>query len=125
MLTVGHIDIEIYRCITEDIVTDEVIITDVQIRHIQVRHPGDYERFAQHFAEIVENPDYILEAKKPNSGVVLKKLQRENEYFKLILRIATSTDNLDYKNSIITFMKIDEKDWKRLLKNKLVLYKHE
>ena len=27
----------------------------------------------------------------------------------------------DYKNSIITFMKIDDKEWKRLLRNKKVL----
>ena len=43
----------------------------------------------------------------------------------MVLRLITSKDNLDYKNSIITFMKIDEKEWNRLLRNKKILYKRE
>lgn len=38
--------------------------------------------------------------------------------FKLVLRLATSRDNPEYKISIITFMKIDDKEWNRLLRNK-------
>ncbi len=71
MHTVGRIDREIYKCITEDIRTDEVIITDEQIQHIEERHPGNY------------------------------------------------------KNSIITFFKIDAKRWKRYLRTKRILYKQE
>ena len=33
--SIGKIDREIYKCITEDIRTDEVIITDNQIQHIK------------------------------------------------------------------------------------------
>lgn len=123
--SVGKIDREIYKCITDDIVTDEVIITDVQIRHIQDRHPNDYERFAAHFSEIVASPDYIVESSKPNTALILKEIQSENEVFKTVLRLVTSSDNPAYKNSIITFMKIDEKEWSRLLRNKKILYKKE
>ena len=41
------------------------------------------------------------------------------------MRLVTSTDNTEYKNSVITFMKIDEKEWNRLLRNKRILYKKE
>lgn len=123
--TVGKIDREIYKCITDDIVTDEVIITDNQIKHIKERHPNDYERFSQYFKEIVEKPDYILEANKPNTALILKEIIRENEVFKTVLRLVTSNDNPEYKNSVITFMKIDLKEWKRLLRNKKILYKRE
>ena len=34
-------------------------------------------------------------------------------------------DNPDFKNSIITFMKINEKEWARMLRNKKILYKKE
>lgn len=125
MYTVGKIDKEVYKCITEDIITDEVIITDVQIKHIQERHPNDYERFSSYFAQIVEKPDYIIESKKPNTALILKEIQKENEVFKTVLRLATSNDNPQYKNSIITFMKIDEREWNRLLRNKKILYKKE
>lgn len=123
--TVGKIDREIYKCITDDIVTDEVIITDNQIKHIKERHPNDYERFSQYFKEIVEKPDYILEANKPNTALILKEIIRGNEVFKTVLRLVTSNDNPEYKNSVITFMKIDLKEWKRLLRNKKILYKRE
>ena len=122
---VGKIDREIYKCITEDIVTDEVVITDNQIQHIKDRHPNDYERFASYFDEIVKKPDYIIEANKPNTALILKEIRKENEVFKTVLRLATSNDNPQYKNSIITFMKIDEKEWNRLLRNKNVLYRRE
>lgn len=125
MHTVGKIDREIYRCITEDIVTDEVIITDNQIQHIKNRHPNNYERFLGWFGEIVRNPDYIIETAKPNTALILKEIITEKERFKTVLRLATSADNKAYKNSIITFMKIDEKEWNRLLRNKRVLYKKE
>ena len=123
--TVGKIDREIYKCVTEDIVTDEVIITDNQIQHIKDRHPKDYERFASYLGEIVKDPDYIIEATKPNTALILKSIKKEDEVFKTVLRLVTSTDSQDYKNSIITFMKIDEKEWNRLLRNKKILYKKE
>lgn len=122
---VGTINREIYKCITEDIITDEVIITDNQIQHIKYRHPNDYERFSEYFGEIVSNPDYIVETPKPNTALILKEIIIEKEQFKTVLRLVTSSDNREYKNSIITFMKIDEKEWNRLLRNKRVLYKKE
>lgn len=122
---VGKIDIDKYKCVTPDIKTDEVIITDKQIEHIKERHPNDYERFSFYFEEIVANPDYIVEANKPNSALILKEIQEEKEKFKTVLRIITSTDNPDFKNSIITFMKIDDKEWNRIVKNKKILYKSE
>ena len=104
-------------------VTDEVIITVVQIMHIRERHPNDYELFSTYFDEIIRDPDYIIEAKKPNTALILKEIKDVKEVFKMVLRLITSKDNLDYKNSIITFMKIDDKEWNRLLRNKKILYK--
>lgn len=122
---IGKLNKEIYRCVTEDIITDDVVITEKQIEHIKLRHPNDYERFSRYFEEIVYKPDYIVEANKPNSALVLKEIQTDKEKFKTVVRIATSEDNPEYKNSIITFMKIDDKEWKRLINNKKILYKSE
>ncbi len=122
---IGKIDREIYKCITQDIITDEVIITDNQIQHIKYRHPDDYERFSEYLKEIVSQPDYIIETSKPNTALILKEINIEQKQFKMVLRLVTSVDNAEYKNSIITFMKIDEKEWSRLLRNKRILYKKE
>lgn len=124
--SVGKIDRDIYKCITDDIVTDEVIITDERIGHIKERHPNDYERYCEYLKLIIESPDYIVETKKPNTALILKEIKESEErQFKTVLRLTTSTDNPDFKNSIITFMKIDEKEWRRLLRNKQILYKRE
>ncbi len=122
---IGRLNRSIYRCVTNDIVTDEVIITDKQIQHIKDRHPNDFERYCSYFREIVSNPDYIIEANKPNSALVLKEIMIHGEVFKMVVRLATSQDDPKYKNSIITFMKIDRKEWNRLLRNKRILYKKE
>lgn len=120
---VGKINREIYKCITDDIVTDEVIITDNQIQHIKDRHPNDYERFSQYFGQIVAEPDYIIEANKPDTAVILKEIVDGDEKFQTVLRLCTSKEPEGYKNSIITFLKIDEKRWNRYLRTKEILYK--
>lgn len=125
MHLVGKINREIYKCITEDIVTDEVIITDSQIQHIKDRHPNDYERFSEYFCEIIEKPDYILEVNKPNTAFMLKSVEDQGANFQLILRLKTSDDPENYKNSIITFLRIDQKKWEKYLRNKKILYRRE
>lgn len=125
MYLVGKIDIEIYNCITKDITTDEVIITDERIQHIKEHHPNNYEQYYSYMRSIIENPEYIIEANKLNTALILKSFSNGNETFKTVLRLITSSDNSKFKNSIITFMKINEKEWNRLLKNKKILYKSE
>ena len=119
---IGKIDIEKYKCVTEDIKTDEVIITDKQIEHIKERHPNDYERYFNYAKEIIEKPDYILEANKPNTAFILKHIVDNGKNYQLILRLKTSSDPKGYKNSVITFLKVDDKKWAKYLRNKKILY---
>lgn len=119
------LDRQIYSCVTPDIRTSEVIITAERIKHIQERHPSDYERFCSYLPVIIADPDYILEDTRPNTAMVLKEISEHGEYFRLALRLVTPTDDPGYKNSVITFLKIREKEWRRLTKNKKVLYKSE
>lgn len=126
MHTIGKIDREIYKCVTEDIVTDEIIITDERIGHIKTQHPNDFERYCEYLTQAVINPDYIIGANKPGTALVLKEFaDSDSKQFKTIVRLKTSTDNPEFKNSVITFMKINKKEWNRLIRNKQVLYKRE
>jgi hypothetical protein len=122
---IGKINKNIYKCVTEDIQNDEVVITNNQIEHIKERHPNDYERYFSYAKEIIENPDYILEANKPATAFVLKHIVDNGENYQLILRLKTSYDPKEYKNSIITFFKVEEKRYNRYLRTKKVLYKAE
>lgn len=126
MYFIGKINREIYKCISDDIQTEDVIITEERIQHIKERHPNDYERYCEFLKEIVEQPDYIVETNKSNTALILKEFAIENgETFKTIVRLITSTDDAEFKNSVITFMKINKKEWARLLKNKRILYKKD
>lgn len=122
---IGKIDVETYRCVAPHIITDEVVLTAERIEHIKQRHPNDYERFYGFLPQIVADPDYIIADTRPNTAMVLKKIESANEHFRLALRLSTPDDNPDYKNSVLTFLKIREKEWNRLVKNKTVLYKRE
>lgn len=119
---IGKIDRKIYSCITDDITTNKVIITDRQIKHIKERHPDDFERYYEYIKEIIENPDYILEANKPNTAFILKRIVDNGKNYQLILSLKTSTDPTAYKNSVITFLKVDDKKWAKYLRNKKILY---
>ena len=123
---VRKINKAIYRCISEDIQTEDVIITEERIQHIRDRHPDDYDKFCRFLKEIVARPDFIVETNKPNTALILKEfIGEKGETFKTVLRLVTSTDDPSFKNSIITFMKINRKEWTRLLKNKRIIYKRE
>lgn len=122
---VCKLDRELYKVVTEDIRTDEVIITDERIQHIQERHPNDYERFNSYLPEIIQKPDYIIRDKRPQTGMVLKEIVvgETNEHFRIALRLAAVRDPANYKNSILTFLKIRESEWERLINNKEILYR--
>ena len=125
MHIIGKINKNIYKCVTEDITTEEVIITDNQINHIKNRHPNDYENFSSYFPDILSDPDFILEANKPNTAFILKQITENDLTVQLILRLQTSQDPKGYKNSIITFLKIDIKTWNKYLRNKKILYRKD
>jgi len=125
MQRIGKIDLEIYKCVTPDIQTDEVIITDERVTHIKENHPNDYERYFEYAHQMIEKPDYIIESAKPNTAVILKEIEDNNEHLKMVMRLITSNDPENYKNSVITFMKIEEKRYDRYLRTKKILYKRE
>lgn len=123
--SVGKIDKEIYKCITADIVTDEVIITDERIEHIIERRGKDfYEKYESEFLNILQKPDYIFQDKK-NTALVCKEFVVDDKYVNLALRLVVSTDNPEYKNSIITAVGESRKRFNQRLRNNEPLYKRE
>ena len=122
---VGKIDVNIYRCVSANITENDVIITGERVAHIKERHPCDFEKYCDYLRQIVEEPDYIMQSNKPDTALILKAFEEEENPFKTILRLKTSTDDPKFNNSIITFMRINQKEWNRLLRNKPILYKRE
>lgn len=119
------LDPELYRCVSRNIRTREVVITEERIAHIKERHPNDYERFYTYIPKMVADPDYIIAANQPDTAVILKEFVERGEKFKLILRLKTTDQPINYKNSVISFWCIGETTWNKTLKNKKILYKAE
>ena len=114
---------DLYKCVSQKIMSEQVIITENQVIHIKEKHPGDYEKYEIYLKDFVENPDYIVETERYGTALVLKRI--EDKRFKVILRLVTEYDNVEYKNSIITFMRINQSEWNRLLRKRKILYKNE
>ena len=125
MRIIGKIDRQLYQCVTNDIVTDEVIITDNQIQHVKDRHSGAFETSADILKEAIETPDYIIEDRHKNTGLVIKKLPVKGRSIQIVLRLCSSEDDCKYKNSIISCWEISEKRLENYLRNKRILYKKE
>ena len=123
MKSVGTIDIDKFKLISTDIASDEVILTEKQIMHIKENHPGDYENYGKYIPQIIKTPDYILEANLPHSAVLLKSFHENDRRFQLVLRLKISSDPREYKNSVITFMRINNKRYERYLRARKILYK--
>ena len=120
----GTLNWNIYDCISRNHIADEVIITEEQIMHIRERHPEAYMDTLHYVRVILDDPDYIFRDKRPNTGLVVKKiLNNDEESSLLVLKIITSDDNKDYKNSVITSWKITEKRLNNYLRNKDIIYK--
>ena len=101
--------------------TTEVVVTDERIAHIKERHPEDYLLFEQYGRESILSPDILIQDKK-NVGTVfaVKKLPDTN--LNVVLRLVLDTDNPDFKNSVMTFYRIREKNLKKLMEKNPVLY---
>lgn len=53
----------------------------------------------------------------------MKEIIENGEKFQLILRLKTSRDKLEFKNSVIIFLNINERTWNKYLCNKDIFSK--
>ena len=123
---IGKIDTEIYRkVVNTKIITDEVIITNNQIKHIiDRRGQAFFDEYSKFFSEIVSKPDFIFKDKAENTVIATKTfVDKNNVSVNLVVRLAVEGDNEDYKNSIITAIRENDKRFKQRLRNNQPIYR--
>ena len=104
--------------------TDEIVVTDERLEHIRNRHPEDFELFEQYGTSTVETPDLIIkDEKSENTVFMVKRLDTTN--LNVVAKLILDTDNNDYKNSVMTFYRIRDKNLKKIEKRNKTLYKRE
>lgn len=98
--------------------TNDIII----IEHIKLRHPQDYNLFEIYGTSTVLNPDLIIkDEKNKNTIFMVKKLVNTN--LNVIVKLIVDTDEKDYKNSVMTFYRIRDKNLKKLKNKNKTIYK--
>lgn len=104
--------------------TVEVIVTEERLEHIRERHPEDFALFEQYGAQTVVSPDWlILDEKHIGTVFAVRKLAETN--LNVVVRLALETDKKDYKNSVMTFYRLRDKNLKKLLEKNRLLYSRE
>lgn len=79
----------------------------------------------RYIPQIIQELDYIIAASKPHTAVILKMIEENGERFKAILRLKVKKDPSHYGHSIISFWRIGDATWKKILRNKVILYRRE
>ena len=109
--------------------TDVVVITAERIGHIKEHHPGDYEKYSRYIKDMVEKPGYLIRDTDPQTVIVLKQYSENSVQFRLVLSMAIVGDALNRQNSIITFLKISERTYRKYIRKytreEKILYKSE
>ena len=119
------LDRSIYAVVEHEVLSGNVILTDERIEHMKEHHPNDYELFIRYIPQVIEDPDYIIASSKPHTAVVLKTIEEGGHRFKVILRLRVEGDPSHYQHSIISFWRIGDTTWRKILKNKVVLYRRD
>ena len=121
---IGKLNISLLRPHFGQIQTDEVIVSNERIEHIKSHHPEDYDLFLQYGQATVESPDYLIQD-TANTGTVfaVKKLPDTN--LNIIVRLVLEDDDPTYKNSVMTFYRLRERNLEKLIKKHHLLYKRE
>lgn len=127
MFKAADIDLSKFKAVSADITGAQVIITDERIAHINQRHPGDLEHYGAFLAFSITDPDYILCDSHPNTAICIKEVEINGEvrHIRTTLRLHTSDDEENRENSILTFQRINKKEYGRLSRSEKVIYKRE
>ena len=122
MIVAGTLVKSMYEKISKRITTDEVIITEERIAHSNL-HANAFDKYGKYMADVLADPDFIFRDKKPNTAVLIKQIVQEGNNLQLVLRLHLPEDNLEYKNSVISFWDISDKRRENYERNKDIVYK--
>lgn len=122
MISAGRISRAMFKSISPSILTDEVIITPERIEHSNL-HDSAYDKYKHYISDLLADPDFIFRDKKPNTAVLIKRIEINEKSLQLVLRLHVTQDNPAYKNSIISFWDIGERRRKNYERTRDIVYR--
>lgn len=125
MQYIGKLDKEKLGIYKGKIVTESVIITNERIEHIEKRHPGDYNKYINSIPDLINSPDYILEDKdKTDTLIFLKTILKNQRNIEVVIKLQTNNMEKEKCNTIITFWKIRNVNYKKTIRNNKIIYRN-
>ena len=99
--------------------SDEVILRNERLEHIRERHPEVADVLKNNYNELIKKPNYILkDSKNENTALFIKNI--EGKSYNTVIKMNTDKD-VKLENSTITFYKIRDREFKRILQKSKTL----
>ena len=118
-IEIGKLNTILFERIGEHLITDEVIFTYERMNHVETKRVQLFNEVKGILPDVLYNPDYIYKDwnNRDNTLVLIKTID-EKLNLNVILKIAILNDEKHTKNSIITMIKIGNKTFNKIKRNK-------
>ena len=118
-IRIGNVNKRIFNKIKIKLVTDEVVFTYERIEHVNEKRRKIYNEIKDILPDAIYNPDYIFKDwnNRENTLIFIKAIDNDSK-INIIIKIALENDKKHSKNSIMTIIKIGQKTFDKILKNK-------
>ncbi len=89
MERIGRIEPRIAELLDRPELADKpIFLGETNIAHMQTSHPEDYEKYGEHIARIISEPDYVCTNRKDDSIEYVKEFLLHGEYVKVAVRVS-------------------------------------
>ena len=118
-IEIGKLNTVLFERIGEHLITDEVIFTYERMNHVETKRVQLFNEVKDILPDVLYNPDYIYKDwnNRDNTLVLIKTID-EKLNLNVVLKIAILNDEKHTKNSIITMIKIGNKTFNKIKRNK-------
>ena len=118
-IKIGKLNKKLLKKLNIDIITDEVVFTFERKEHVASKRLQLYEEIKEILPLAIYKPDYIYKDwnNRDNTLVFIKAIDNNNS-LDIVIKIAITNDEKHPKNSIITMIKIGEKTYNKIKRNK-------
>lgn len=120
-IQIGRLNYKILEKLNINLITDEVIFTFERMVHVEDRRLQLYKEVKEILPIAVYDPDYIYKDwnNREDTLVLIKNIDKKSK-LDIVIKIAVKNDEKHSKNSIMTMIKIGEKTFRKIYKNKRI-----
>ena len=118
-IEIGKLNTVLFEKIGDHLITNEVIFTYERMNHVETKRVQLFNEMKDILPDALYNPDYIYKDwnNRDNTLVLIKTID-EKLNLNVVLKIAILNDEKHTKNSIITMIKIGNKTFNKIKRNK-------